>query len=380
MKKDAVSVNRRKLFKNLKRVVVKIGTNLFVGKAAAENKVWLMRIVSEIAALRKKGIEVVIVSSGAIGAGMHLLGIEKRPQLLPLQQACAAVGQNQIMQLYERLFRRHDIPVAQVLITANGLTDRQRYFNLRNTMNTLLELGVVPIINENDSVSVDEIRLGDNDTLSAHVTNFVEAELLVILTDIDGLYDGDPKNNANVKLIRDVRKITPRIRNYCGKKGSETSVGGMHTKLAAAEIVMRSGEMMLLANGKKELLHKLIEGKNSGTLFHPDEKGLSSHKRWIAFTRKTVGIIQVDAGGAEALQKKNKSLLPVGIKKVQGNFHKGDIVAIYNSRNRKIGRGITNYSSREIAMIMGRKTAEIETVLGRRDYEEVIHRDNLVLK
>jgi glutamate 5-kinase len=371
--------DREGLFRSVKRLVVKVGTNFIIGKDASEKKTWLLNFVNDIVALREMGKEVVIVSSGAIGAGMHLLGIKKRPQLVPLQQACAAVGQNQLMQIYERLFRRHKIMVGQVLITSNGLSERKRYFNLRNTMNALLELGVVPIINENDSVAVEEIKFGDNDTLSAHVTNTVEADLLIIMTDIDGLYAGDPKHTPLAELISEITKITPKIKSYCGTKGTETSIGGMTTKLSAAEIVMRSGEMMLIVNGLTERLPEIIKGKNVGTLFLPGEKRLSSHKRWIAFSRKTIGTLFVDAGGVAALVEKNKSLLPVGIKKISGTFKKGDIVAIFTEQGKKIARGITNYSSEEIEKIKGQRSKQIQSILGRRDYEEVVHKNNLVL-
>lgn len=370
---------RKELLANVSRVVVKVGTNLIIGKDATENKTWLLHLVKDVVELRRRGLEVVLVSSGAIGAGMHLLGIKKRPQFLPMQQACAAVGQNQLMQLYERLFRRHKIKVAQVLLTIDDLKNRRRYLNLRHTMQSLLSMGVVPIVNENDSIAVDEIKVGDNDTLSAHVTNTVEADLLVILTDIDGLYGGNPKRDADARIFYRINRITPKIRSYCTGKGSEASIGGMQTKLAAAEIVMRSGEMALVANGYKERLPKLLAGKRSGTLFLPMEKGLSSRKRWIAFTQTVRGTLFIDPGGVSALRKRGKSLLAVGIRRIHGQFGKGDIVEVKTLRNARIARGITNYSSRQIDQIKGRKSSEIAAILGRRDYEEVIHCDNMVL-
>lgn len=374
-----LSDERRKALAGVRRVVVKVGTNLVIGQGDAKNRTWLLHFVKDMITLRQRGIEVVIVSSGAIGAGMHLLGITRRPHILPLKQACAAVGQNQIMQLYERLFRRHGVRVGQVLLTTEDLWNRNRYLNLRYTINALLDLGVVPIINENDSITVREIKVGDNDTLSAHVTNFVEAELLVILTDIDGLYSADPKKDSSAVLIREVRQISPAIRKCCGGKGSETSVGGMRTKIAAAAIVTRSGEKMIIANGYKDTVADLLAGKNAGTLFYPAHQGLSSKKRWIAFSQKTNGCVTVDDGGATALIVKKKSLLPVGVQGVEGTFKQGDLVTIRNLRNEVIGRGIANYSSAQVDAIKGRRTNELAAILGQVDYEEVIHRDNLAV-
>ncbi len=378
-KQTIISEDRRKSLARVKRVVVKVGTNLVIGHGTPENRTWLLHFVQDMVNLQKRGIEVVIVSSGAIGAGMHMLGIARRPQVMPIKQACAAVGQSQIMQLYERLFRRHKVRVGQVLLTTEDLWNRNRYLNLRNTINALLELGVMPIINENDSIAVREIKVGDNDTLSAHVTNFVEADLLVILSDIDGLYSADPKKNPSASLIREVRQITPAIRKCCGGKGSEASVGGMRTKMAAAAIVTRSGEMMIIANGFKDRVADLLAGKNAGTLFHPAARGLSSRKRWIAFSQKTNGSIVVDDGGAAALIQKKKSLLPVGVRGIEGVFKRGDLVAVRNLRNEVIGRGIANYSSEQVEAIKGRRSNEIASILGQMDYEEVIHRDNLAI-
>ncbi len=373
-----IVVKRKKLLKDVKRVVIKIGSNLIVGKNAQKNKMFLPNLIQDIIELKENNVETVIVSSGAVGAGMHLLGIKTRPQLLPLAQACAAVGQNQIMQVYERLFHRHKTKVGQVLLTTEDIANRQRYFNLRHTINALLQMGVVPIINENDSIVVDEIKVGDNDTLSAHVTNFVEADLLIILSDIDGLYNDNPKINLDAELIYEVRKITPKIKKYCRGKGSEASVGGMDTKLKAAEIVTESGEMMIIANGYTTRVTDLLKGRKRGTLFLPALKKLSSRKRWIAFT-KTNGSVVIDSGGVKALKKENKSLLPVGIKDVEGSFKKGDIILVKNIKGKIIARGISNYSSKEIKQIKGIKTSMIAEKLGYRDYETVIHRDNIVI-
>jgi glutamate 5-kinase len=370
---------RSNRLKKVKRLVVKIGTNLIIGDHVTQDKPWLTQLAEDISKLRHKGLEIVIVSSGAVGAGMYLLGIQKRPRLLPMQQACASVGQNFIMQLWEKLFRKDGILVGQVLLTYEDLRNRERYFNLRHTINSLLEMGVIPVINENDSVAVDEIRVGDNDTLAAYVTNFVQADLLLILTDTDGLYDKNPKEYPEAELINQVDKITPQIRQCCGHKGSELSVGGMKTKLSAAEIVTRSGEMMLIANGYKEKISDLLSGKTVGTLFLPAGKGLSSRKRFIAFAHKTKGNVYIDEGGVTAIRDKNKSLLPVGIMRVDGNFKKGDIIAVKDLLNRKIARGVSNFSAEEIEKIKGLQSAKVTGILGRGDYQEVIHKDNLVI-
>ncbi len=370
----------KELFKDIKRVVIKVGTAVLASPATGLNGKRVEKIVDEIVDLRRSRREVILVTSGAIGAGMKALGLKERPRTLPGKQAAAAVGQSYLMHFYERFFRKRGYRVAQILLTQDDLTDRKRYLNARHTLMTLLKLNVIPIINENDSVGVEEIKFGDNDTLSALVTNLVEAGLLIILSDIDGLYATDPRKKKGGKLIRLVERIDSHIEASAGGPGEITSTGGMCTKLQAARIVTNSGEPMVIANGKTpQVIRRILEGEEIGTLFLPRKEKVTSRKRWIAFTRRRCGKILVDEGAKEALRLKGRSLLPSGIMKVEGDFREGDMVSVVNGDEGEFARGLSNYSSPEIKKVKGAKTKDIKSILGYKYYDEVIHRDNLVI-
>lgn len=366
----------------IKKVVIKVGTRLLTYKTGKLNLGIIETLVRQIADLKNQGKDVVLVSSGAIGAGIGRLGLEKKPVSTPEKQAVAAVGQGLLIQVYEKLFAEYGHIVAQVLLTWEDIDNRKRYINSRNTLLHLLKFGVIPIINENDTVSTDEIELafGDNDRLSALVATLVDADLLQILTDIDGLYTADPRHNPEASYISMVEDITPEIKNYAGKTEEMLAKGGMITKIEAAEIVMASGINMVIANGRqKNIIRRIMEGEEIGTFFFSKQGYLRSRKRWIAFAQKSKGTINIDPGAELALTAEGKSLLPAGIVDFAGVFSRGEMVSICNTQGREIARGLTNYSAQELSMIAGRKSDEIENILGYSGSEEVIHRDNLVL-
>jgi len=368
---------RKELFSNVKRMVVKIGTSV-ISHGAGLDKAMMKKIADDICSLKKKGVEVVVVSSGAIGAGMAALGKKTRPKALPEQQAAAAVGQGILIDAYNEIFRAKGVLCAQILITQEDLVDRQRYLNARNTIMTLLDEGIVPIINENDTVSTDEIKFGDNDKLSGLVANLVEGDVLVILSDIDGLYEKEAGQKKN--LIKEVKDITHEIEKHALGTDKEISVGGMITKIKTAKMVTSSGVYMVIANGKTDsVITRILEGEDIGTLFYAKKSKMGSREKWLAFTSKVRGKVIVDEGAKEALAKKGKSLLATGITAVDGNFKAGDCIAIFDSKHSEIARGLTNYSSDELKKIKGKKTQDIESLLGYKYYDEVVHRDNLVL-
>jgi glutamate 5-kinase len=308
------------------------------------------------------------------------LRIKDRPKNIPLIQAVAAVGQVQLMKVYEKIFAEVDLLPAQVLLTKDDFTDRTRYTNAMNTISSLLKLKVVPVINENDTVAVDEIKLGDNDNLSAQVTNLAQADFLIILTDVAGLYTENPRKNKKAKLVRRIEKIDDRIKKMATRSFSTTGQGGMITKLQAAEIVTTSGIGMIIAGGEEEnILLRLLAGEEIGTLFLPRQDKMASFKRWIAFTLPSRGEIVVDEGAEEAIKNNGCSLLPGGILEVKGDFKVGDKVKIITSQNQTLGCGLVNYSSEEIKKIKGQKTKQINKILGYKYFDEVIHRDSLVI-
>jgi glutamate 5-kinase len=362
-------------------LVVKVGTTLISSPAKVLDETKMRPIVEDLAALRKRGVKVILVSSGAIGAGMGALGLKTRPKLLPQKQAAAAIGQGTLMRFYNELFGEFDLRVAQVLLTKDDLDERKKYLNARNTLSTLLQYdSVIPIINENDTVAVDEIKFGDNDTLAAVVASKMQADLLVILSNVDGLYNCDPRKNAAPELIEEVHDLSESIRMMCGDASAETSVGGMKSKVEAARIASLSGIAMVLANGEQShILRKIFEGGARLTYFHPKAEGLNGRKRWIAFGAAPHGKIKVDEGARGALIKKCRSLLPSGVTGVSGKFERGDTISIVDDKNREIARGLTNYSAQEILKIKGIHTSKISEVLGHKDYDEVVHRDNLVV-
>jgi glutamate 5-kinase len=319
------------------------------------------------------------VSSGAIRAGRERLNLDGRPRTIPEKQAAAAVGQGILMHTYAEVFTGAGIAAAQVLLTREDLKNRVRYLNARNTLNTLLDYGCVPIINENDTVAIEEIRFGDNDTLAALVASGLHADLLILLSDVPGLCDRDPKLPGCL-LIPEVKAITPEIRAVAGDAQGDAGTGGMRTKVDAAEIAIKSGVEMVIADGRMPgVIEAVVEGKAIGTRFRANSKKLSSRKRWIAFSAPVRGSIVVNSGASEMIVTGGKSLLPVGIVEIIGSFKAGDLVAVADEGGKRLARGFTNYSASDIRQISGRKTSEIEDILGFKDFDEVIHRDNLVL-
>jgi len=311
---------------------------------------------------------------------MRKIGLKQRPQSIPLKQAAAAVGQSGLMENYERFFKEKNLKIGQVLLTNLILKERPLFLNARNTLFALLELGIIPIINENDSVVVDEIKLGDNDNLATITTNLVEADLLIILTDQDGLFEADPQTNKDARLIPLVKKIDKKFESLASTRKSAHGVGGMETKIAAAKNATTYGIPVVMANGRDHgILEAIFRGKDVGTLFLPQTSKLKSRKHWIAFTLKPRGKLFIDQGAEEALLKKGRSLLAIGITKAEGDFQFGDSVSILNQHQKEIARGLANYSSLEIKRIKGAPTKEIERILGYKYYDEVINRDDLVV-
>ena len=364
----------------MKRLVVKIGSNILAeGKKGLDTK-RISAIAMDIAGLHHSGYDVVIVSSGAIAAGMVKLNLKEKPKDIKLKQAAAAVGQSHLMWAYERSFAEYGKKVAQVLLTRDDFADRKRYINAKNTLLTLLLYKVVPVINENDTVATDEIKFGDNDYLASLVAGLVEAERLVILSDVEGLYTEDPKRNPRAKLIEYVEEITPELEAKAGGAGSAVGTGGMYSKILAAKRAVSHGIMVNIISGRKEgLIRSLLEGDHFGTLFKPKEEKLSSRKGWIAYGSRSKGSLIIDEGAVKALLQGGKSLLPSGITSVEGDFDTGDAVYCLDDKRERIAKGLTNYSSSEIEKIKGKKTSEIEKTIGYKYSEEVIHRDNLVL-
>ncbi len=367
------------LLAHVKRVVIKIGSGVITNSAGLD----LERIATfceDVQQLRQRGYEVILVSSGAVAAGKADLGIVGRPKTIPLKQAAAAIGQSRLMRAYKDALGHHGLKAGQVLLTRDDLANRRRYLNARNTLMTLLEYGIVPIINENDTVVVDEIRFGDNDNLSAMATNLVEAQLLVILSDVDGLYDSDPRSNPEARLISDVERITPEIEAMAGIEGSDLGTGGMVTKLKAAKRATLYGAGTAIINGR--IAHNLLylfDGHELGTYFLPARDPMAARKHWIAFTKKPKGKLILDEGAQKALTERGKSLLPSGIYKLDGSFERGDAVRLCDLDGNEFAKGVTNYTSAELSRIIGRKTKEIAEILGYQYGDEVVHRDNLVM-
>lgn len=374
------NVEHQEIFSKAQRIVVKVGTSTLTHKTGKLNLLQLENIVRQLADLCNQGKQVILVTSGAVGAGVEKLGLSGKPKTMPEKQAAAAVGQGVLLHMYEKLFAEYGQVVGQVLLTREDLADRKRYLNARHTFLTLLEFGVLPIVNENDTVAVEEIKLGDNDTLSALVASLVDADLLILLTDTDGLYDGNPRTNPFAKLIPVIEEITPEIERLAGGAGSALGTGGMATKLQAAKIATNSGIPMVIAHGAKPgILRDIISGHFRGTLFVPGER-LQSRKRWIAFGSHIQGKLIVDAGAKKALLEDGSSLLPIGITAVEGDFEVGNVVSVVGPEGLEFARGIVNYASWEIEKIKGKNTNQISAILGYKDYDEVIHRDNLVIK
>ncbi len=365
---------------HLKRVVIKVGSRVLTLDNGGLDHSVIANLCQEIATLRQSGIEVILVSSGAVAAGRATLAGGDQPLTIPQKQAAAAVGQPLLMQAYQQHCAEHGLITAQILLTADDLANRNRFLNARTTLEALLAAGTLPVINENDSVAVAEIKFGDNDNLSALVTSLAEADLLLILTDIDGLYSANPATDPTAQLIPLVRSITREIEKMAGGSGSSVGTGGMATKISAAKKAARFGVPTILAPGKQPgVIRASVGGEEIGTLFLPAKQGLNRRKHWIAYSLRPAGRLLIDGGAQRALQEKGTSLLPSGITGIEGRFERGCCVRICGPDGSEIARGLTDYSSSEIMLLAGHKTGEIETLLGYRYGDEIVHRDNLVL-
>jgi glutamate 5-kinase len=363
-----------------RRLVVKVGSSLVTNQGEGLDTRAIGNWAQQIAALRKKGYEVVLVSSGAIAEGMQRLGWKKRPSAVHELQAAAAVGQMGLVQVYESCFRQHQLHAAQVLLTHADLADRERYLNARSTLRTLLSLGVIPIINENDTVVTDEIKVGDNDTLGALVANLIEADALIILTDQDGLYTADPRKDASATLISEAQAGDAKLEVMAGGAGSHIGRGGMLTKVLAAKRAARSGAHTVIASGhERDVLPRLLQGESIGTLLTAASLSLDARKQWLADHLQVSGKVMLDAGAVRVLSNEGKSLLPIGVTQISGEFQRGAVVAVLDTKGRDIARGLINYSAAEARRIAGKASGEIENILGYVDEPELIHRDNLVL-
>jgi glutamate 5-kinase len=371
---------RRELLKSVKRVVIKIGSRVLTDDEGGLDHAVIGRICGDIALLRERGKQVVVVSSGAIAAGRSELGLKVKPKTIPQKQAAAAIGQTRLIRAYEEALAPHGLKAAQLLLTSEDLGSRQRFLNARATIDTLLGYGIIPVINENDTVVVDEIKFGDNDNLSALVTNVAESDLLLILTDVEGLFNADPGQYPDARLIPLVQVITRELERSAGGSASSVGTGGMATKVAAAKKAGKNGVPTILVAGKRAgILSAAMRGEEVGTLFLPQGAGLKGRKHWIAYTLKPAGRVTVDDGARNVLQKKGKSLLPSGVVGVDGRFERGACVRICGMDGSEFARGLSDYSSSEIARLAGHNSSEIEELLGYRYADVIIHRDNLVV-
>ncbi len=363
----------------VRRLVVKVGSGLVAEAGLGPDQARIGRLACELSAIAARPLEIALVSSGAIASGTARLGLRERPRSIPEKQAAAAIGQVALMWHYEQAFAAHGRRVAQILLTQEDISHRARFLNARNTLLTLLGHGVLPVVNENDTVAVEEIKVGDNDNLAALVAYLVEADLLVLLTDTDGLYTGDPRRDPAARRIETVEAIAPEMERRAGAEGV-LGTGGMVTKLQAAQKAMAAGIPMVIADGRKPgVLDAVLRGDPVGTYFAPRGDRLAARKRWIAFAIPPQGALAVDAGARRALVQGGKSLLPSGVVKVEGEFAAGDAVAVRDAAGQEFARGIVNYDAREVALLRGARTADIERILGYRVGDEVIHRDNLVI-
>ncbi|MCE5329478.1 glutamate 5-kinase [bacterium] len=372
---------RKKYLKKIKRIVVKIGSSSLTSPVGGLDMENLQKFTGEVSKIKDDNLEVIIVSSGAIAAGLKYLNLSDKPKKYSMLQAVAAVGQHDLMRVYSSFFYKNNKKVGQILVTREDTSKREQYLNIKNTIFSLLELNVIPIINENDSVALDEIKFGDNDTLAALVAGLIEADLLIILSDIDGLFNKNPQAYEDVKLISLVSDINEEIEKIAGGIGSNYGSGGMVTKIRSAKICSFSGIPMVIANSREpDVLQKILQGKNIGTFFIPEEnKRITSMKRWIAYGMVTKGSLKIDKGAEEAILKKGRSLLPVGVTEVNGHFTKGDNIMVVSTDNRIIAKGISNFVSEDISRIKGRKEKEILEEFGPGMCCEIIHRDNLVI-
>jgi glutamate 5-kinase len=375
-----MALGRKQHLSKVKRVVIKIGSSLLTNTAKrAIQTSFLNHLAFQIKALQQKNIQCVVVTSGAIAAGFYKLNLKEKPKEIAQLQALAAIGQSHLMHSYEQTFKKNGLNVAQLLLTWDDLSQRNRYSNAHNTLNELFKYNIVPVVNENDTVAVEEIKFGNNDTLGVLVTHLSESDLLILLTDTHGLYDEDPRLNPKAKLLHEVESLNSDIEKNATSTRSLVGTGGMQTKIQAAKSMMRSGIPMVIANGKlKNVLTRILDAETVGTFFYPTHLKMNSRKRWLAWGVKPRGEIRVDEGAQKAISDKNKSLLPGGIRSIAGNWSQGEVVKIIGVNNVEIAKGIVNYSSGDLQLIKGLKTGQIIQKLGHKTQDEVIHRDNMV--
>ena len=373
-------MNAARRLGRVRRLVVKVGSGLVTTPGAGAAPERIETLAADIASIRE-GRRIVLVTSGAIASGTARLKLPERPRSIPEKQAAAAVGQSVLMWQYEAAFGRHQVQVGQVLLTAQDISDRARYLNAKNTLLALLKFDVLPIVNENDTVAVEEIKVGDNDNLSALVASLIDADLLVLLTDVDGLYTDDPTVNTGARKLDTVEAVTDEIARFARDRADRISVGGMATKLQAARKAAAAGVPMIIASGREPgVLRRIVDGEPVGTYFAPKADRLGARKRWIAFAVPPQGWLTVDAGALAALTQRGKSLLPSGIVEVKGDFASGEVVALLGgAESKEFARGVVNFDAAELRKIRGAKTQEIEQRLGYKSFDEVIHRDNLVI-
>jgi glutamate 5-kinase len=371
---------RQEVVTQARTVVVKVGTNVLAAADGRLDPARLQALADQIERIRKTGRQVALVSSGAIGAGLGRLGLSTRPADLRQLQACAAIGQSFLMRAYQECLDRHGAHTAQILLTAGDFDSRARYLNVRNTILMLFEWGVLPIINENDTVSVAEIKFGDNDHLAAMVTNLLQAPLLILLTIVDGLYPIDPQTDASAAKIDTVPLIDGAVMELAGSSKSSLGTGGMRSKLRAARLATAAGESVIMANGTVPgILDAIFAGEPVGTLFLPHGVSVPAWKRWVGYTARPKGRLVVDAGAFAAVKEKGRSLLPIGVVQVLGHFNKGDVVALCDSAGHEFARGLTNYPAADAQRIAGLRSEQIAETLGSAPYAEIVHRDNLVV-
>lgn len=375
-----MNLERKAYLSKVKRVVIKVGSSLLTHSSKKTIQTgFLNHLAFQIKILQQKNIQCVVVTSGAIAAGFYKLGLKERPKEITKLQALAAIGQSHLMHFYETTFKRKGLNVAQLLLTWDDLSNRNRYSNAHHTLIELFKYKIIPVINENDTVAVEEIKFGNNDSLGVLVTHLCESDLLIVLTDTNGLYDDDPRLNPKAKLIGEVTKLDETIEKKAANTQSLVGTGGMQTKIQAAKQMMQSGVPMIIANGKgKNNLIKIFNFENVGTFFHPRGSKMNRRKRWLSWGVKISGEIRVDEGAQKAIIERDKSLLPGGIVSISGDWSAGEVVKLVGPLNQEIARGIVNYSSMDLELIKGLKTSDIEQKLGYKSSDEVIHRDNMV--
>ena len=373
-------MNARERLREAKRIVVKVGTSTLAHETGKLDLYRIDHLIRELSDLRNQGKEMVLVSSGAIAAGLGKLGISKKPDSIPEKQAIAAIGQGVLMHIYEKFFAEYGQTMGQILLTKENSVRHHQYIHSRNSLLALLAMGAVPVINENDAVAVDEIKIGDNDNLSAMVATLIDADALIILSDIEGLYTANPSTHPDAELIHEIPEITPDVEKIAGGAGSRLGTGGMMTKIQAAQVAMSAGVTMVIASGAREgAIRDILSGKTIGTVFPARESHLRVRKSWLAFGKRLAGEIVVDDGCVAAMREKGSSLLAAGVLECEGDFHKGNTVRVLDTAKQEIARGIVNYNAEILQKLLGHKTEEFANLIDGKVPEEVIHRDNMVL-